>query len=296
MRPDLIYSSTTRSVGERNNIDNFKLGIKRLEDSKFKYANLNFHEFPLLLDKENYEEVFNDLVSFLNSSSITFNIAHTPIHFPFIFNYFDEREDKEILNQRILKSIEIASKCNVKRIVMHIGTYVDDDFNYDIEKSIECNIKYLEPFVEKANKYNMLLAIENGTTMKKDEPRFNGSAPSIDELIKIVEHFNNKYKKEVMGICFDFGHANVANPDFYQDIVKAGKMLKVTHIHDNYRTDTHNQIFDGTIDWGKVKKALDEIDYNGELTSEVAYPKEKLADTSNIDKTYDYIRKIHLEL
>lgn len=44
MKDNLIYSQTTRVVGEKNNVDNFKLGIKRLEDSKFNYANLNFFE------------------------------------------------------------------------------------------------------------------------------------------------------------------------------------------------------------------------------------------------------------
>ena len=81
MKDNLIYSQTTRVVGEKNNVDSFKLGIKRLEDSKFNYANLNFFEIQELLDKDNYKEIFNDLINFLNTSSITFNIAHAPIHY-----------------------------------------------------------------------------------------------------------------------------------------------------------------------------------------------------------------------
>lgn len=42
MKDDIIYSQTTRCVGEKNNVDTFKLGIKRLEESKFDHANLNF--------------------------------------------------------------------------------------------------------------------------------------------------------------------------------------------------------------------------------------------------------------
>lgn len=296
MKDDIIYSQTTRCVGEKNNVDTFKLGIKRLEESKFDHANLNFFEIQELLDKNNYEEIFNDLVDFLNASSITFNIAHAPIHYPFFFNTYYKRDDVEVLKNRILKSLDISKRVGVKRIVIHVGTYLDENYNYDMEKSIEHNIKYLEPFVEKAVENNILVAIENGTQMEKDEPLFKNTAPYIDELIKIVEYYNKKYNKEVLGICFDFGHANVGKLDMYKEILKVGNKLIVTHIHDNFGTDSHNQPFDGTINWKDVNKALTDINYDGELTSEVRYTKEELSDSSNINKTYDLIKKIHLGL
>ena len=56
----------------------------------------------------------------------------------------------------------------LKKIVIHVRTYLDEDYNYDVEKSIEHNIKYLEPFVEKAVESNILVTIENGTQMEKD--------------------------------------------------------------------------------------------------------------------------------
>lgn len=296
MKDDIIYSQTTRIVGEKNNVDGFKLGIKRLEDSKFNYGNLNFFEIQELLDKDNYGEIFDDLVDFLNNSAITFNIAHAPIHYPFFFNTYYTRADIGILKDRILKAIDISKRVGVKKIVIHVGTYLDENYDYNIEKSIEHNIKYLAPFVEKAVENNILVAIENGTQMQKDEPRFKNTAPYIDELIKIVEYYNKKYNKEVLGICFDFGHANVGNLDIYKEIVKIGNKLIVTHIHDNYGTDSHNQPFDGTINWKYVRRALIDINYNGELTSEVRYTKEELCDSSQINKTYDLINKIHLGL
>ena len=294
MKDDIMYSQTTRTVGEKNNVDNFKLGIKRLEDSKFAYANLNFFEIQELLDKNDYKDIFGDLIEFLKDSSITFNIAHAPIHYPFFFNTYYKRDDIDTLKNRILKSLDISKEIGVKRIVIHVGTYLDKDYNYDINKSIEHNIKYLEPFVKKAIENNILIAIENGTQMEKDDPLFKNTAPYIDELIRIVEYYNKKYDKEVLGVCFDFGHANVGNLDMYNEIVKIGNKLIVTHIHDNYGTDSHNQPFDGTINWDDVRKALTDINYNGELTSEVRYSKEELSDSSNINKTYDLIKKIHL--
>ena len=293
MKDNLIYSTTIRNVGEKNNIDNFKLGIERLENSKFDFVNLNFCEIQELLDKENYEKIFNKLLNILKDTTIKFNIAHAPIHYPFFFNNYYKRNDINILENRILKAIDISKEVGVKRIVVHVGTYLDENYNYDMEKSIEHNIRYLEPFVEKAVENNILIAIENGTQMEKDEPKFKNTAPFIDELIKIVEYYNGKYEKEVLGICFDFGHANVAKLNIYSEIKKIGNMLKVTHIHDNYGTDSHNQPFDGTIEWENVRNALTDINYDGELTSEVRYTKEELADSININKTYVLIRKLH---
>ena len=74
---------------------------------------------------------------------------------------------------------------------------------------------------------------------------------------------------------------------------KIDSKLKVTHIHDNYGTDSHNQPFDGTINWDDVRKALTDINYDGELTSEVRYTIDELSDSTNINKTYDLIQKIH---
>lgn len=293
MKDNLIYSTTTRTVGEKNNIANFKLGIERLENSKFNYANLNFFEIQELLDKDDYQDIFIKLTNILKETTIIFNIAHAPIHYPFFFNSYYKRNDIGILEDRILKAIDISKEIGVKKIVIHVGTYLDENYNYDMEKSIEHNIKYLEPFVKKALESNILIAIENGTQMQKDEPAFKNTAPYIDELIQIVEYYNKKYKKEVMGICFDFGHANVGNLDIYNEIKKIGSKLKVTHIHDNYGTDSHNQPFDGTINWIDVRNALTEINYDGELTSEVRYTIEELSDSTSINKTYDLIQKIH---
>lgn len=198
-----------------------------------------------------------------------------------------------MLTNRILRALDISKAVGVKKIVIHVGTYLDKNYNYDVEKSIEHNIKYLEPFVEKAVENNTLVAIENGTQMEKDDPLFKNTAPYIDELINIVEYYNKKYGKEVLGICFDFGHANVGKLDMYKEIKKIGNKLIVTHIHDNYGTDSHNQPFYGIVNWEDVRKALTEIDFDGELTSEVRYIKEELLDSTSINKTYDLIQKIH---
>ena len=74
-----------------------------------------------------------------------------------------------------------------------MGTYLDADGKYDAKKSIEYNIKYLDKFVKCAEENKIKIAIENGT-----QNEIWGAPPHIDELIKIVDYFNNKYQKEIL--------------------------------------------------------------------------------------------------
>lgn len=282
LKNKFTYSTTTRCLGEKNNVLNFKNGLKMLESSNFNNANFNFFEIQELLDKENYKEIFEDIT---HNCNIIFNVAHAPIHFPFFFNDYYTLNEKDIYEQRILKSIELSSLINVKWMVIHIGTMLDGNGKYNLEKSVAENIKYLKKFVECAIKNNIKIAIENGTNMAKEV------TPSIDELINIVDYYNNLYKTEILGICFDFGHANVGKLNIYEEIKKVGNRLHVTHIHDNFGTDTHNFPYNGDIDWKPVIKALQEINYDGELTLEVRY-EDNIFTENEINETYTLLSRI----
>lgn len=254
-------STTTRILKDKT-LENLEKELEVLSKSKFDNINFGFTEIQNLLDED------IDLSSIANKCkelNLLSNTGHAPIHWPFFFNEYYTRLDKEILEKRIFKSIQLSKLFNIKWLVIHVGTYLDTNGKYDIEKSIECNIKYLDKFVKEADKNGIKIAIENGTQMEED------TTPNIEELIKVVDYFNSKYKKEVLGVCFDFGHANVGNLDIYKEIKNIGNRLKTTHIHDNYGADDHNFPYTGTINWNQAMKALKEIDYKGELTLEVRY-------------------------
>ncbi|MBQ2937995.1 MAG: TIM barrel protein [Clostridia bacterium] len=251
--------------------------------SKFNNANFNFCEIQELLDEPNFEKQFDEAIPQLNK--LKYTVAHAPIHWPFFFNtYYDL--DWQKLENRIEKSIYLSSKLNVKNIVIHIGTVLDENGDYDEEKSYEKNIEYLDRFVKISSELNIKIAIENGTNMEKD------TTPYPDELIKLVDYFNSKYKKEVLGICLDFGHANVKKLNIYNELIKIGDRLIVTHIHDNYGTDTHNFPYQGTINWKDAYKGLVDINYNGELTLELRYKEYQLKNEDEINLTYDILNKI----
>ena len=68
-------------------------------------------------------------------------------------------------------------------------------FSLNLDKVKEYN------FNREAVENNILVAIENGTQMQKDEPRFKNTAPYIDELIKKLasDEFIEKKIKDILG-------------------------------------------------------------------------------------------------
>jgi hypothetical protein len=85
------------------------------------------------------------------------------------------------------------------------------------------------------------------------------------EGIKYYFIDNEKYFK----VCMDVGHTNKAlrfagNPTPQDAVLRLGKAIVVTHLHDNDGiTDQHKIPMTGTINWSAVLDALDQIGFDG---------------------------------
>lgn len=94
-----------------------------------------------------------------------------------------------------------------------------------------------------------------------------------------IDRINDWYGAEVLGFCFDTGHANLVGLDMEQFITTLGHRLKVLHIHDNDGIgDLHQIPFTFTktrenqpsTDWDGFIKGLKAIDFKGVLSFETA--------------------------
>ena len=90
------------------------------------------------------------------------------------------------------------------------------------------------------------------------------------ELIRYVDTLDSEY----MVACLDLGHVGLPErDDTVQDFIRAlgHDRLKALHVHDNdYVTDAHLLPYLGKMDWAEITQALADIDYDGNLTYEVA--------------------------
>lgn len=172
-----------------------------------------------------------------------YGIAINTSHLPF-FKYAnkDSIPEYDFYQKMVYRSLEADAFLNVKWTVVH--TAADPDVTYD----------YVRPLCEFATPLGLGIAIEN-------------TILPVDSVIESVDRL--KRDGYLIGICYDTGHANVAELNQRETLHKIGDRLKMLHIHDNFGKDQHQPPFCGNINWTDVMEGLAEIGYDGDFNFEV---------------------------
>ncbi len=88
---------------------------------------------------------------------------------------------------------------------------------------------------------------------------------------RVIFDLLDEYPAEVLGICYDSGHAN-SNELKQMDFLEKGKArLAALHLHDNDGTgDQHQPPFYGTVDWERLARIIGTSGYSREISFEMA--------------------------
>lgn len=119
-----------------------------------------------------------------------------------------------------------------------------------------------------------------------------GPCCDVRKAVARIDRMNEKYGAEVLGFCFDTGHANLIGIDFEEFITTLGDRLKVLHIHDNDGIgDLHQIPFTfsrsrenmSSTDWDGFIRGLQNVHFDKVLSFETApvlsaFPKEMKQD------------------
>lgn len=136
-------------------------------------------------------------------------------------------------------------------------------------------IDFLAPM---ARELGITICIENLYTNVGNH-LVEGPCCNAGKAVERIDRMNEKYGAEVLGFCFDTGHANLVGIDFENFIITLGKRLKVLHVHDNDGVrDLHQIPFTFTrsreniaaTDWDGFIRGLKAISFNGVLSFETA--------------------------
>lgn len=138
--------------------------------------------------------------------------------------------------------------------------------------------KFLESIAPMAKELNITICMENIYTALGSHI-VEGPCCDAKKAAARIDAVNEKYGAEVLGFCFDTGHANLVGIDFEEFIVTLGSRIKVLHIHDNDGIgDLHQIPFTFTkdrenrtsTDWDGFIRGLRKISFDGVLSFETA--------------------------
>lgn len=209
------------------------------------------------LEPDNWHDWVLEMKELLAGLNMTASQAHAPF-----YNVLDkDYPDREHTEKIVRRSIMAAGELGVKAIVIHAGFHLYDN---NFRKCLEDNMEYYKPHLELAARYGLSVAVENmfDRTDPSRKCRRDRFAARTEEIIEIVDRLSEQYDN--VGICWDFGHANMMGWNQPQALEMMGERLIATHVQDNYADSDHHLLpCHGTIEWEPIMKTLKKIDYKG---------------------------------
>lgn len=179
-------------------------------------------------------------------------------------------------NEMAPKSMEICRFLNCKYIVVH-GVKTRQ-YTGSEEAEWEQTENFLHHVLPLAKEYGIIICIEN-IYISNGMHIVEGPCCNARKAVERIERINDRYGAEVLGFCFDTGHANLVGIEFENFLTTLGNHVKVLHIHDNDGiSDLHQMPFTFTrvrenhpsTDWDGFVRALAASKYRGTLNFETS--------------------------
>ena len=256
-------SSTTNlySCEEKGTAEYVKKEIAFQKEHGFDAIDLNLCSVDYLA--EDWQKNIEGMIEAANAQGMRFEMCHLP----FIQAGAKlEGEAYEIFRIRKMRAIEAAKMVGAGYAVMHPNGTTLPQKNYDEKEQFEFVMKYLSPFAEYASKLGVNVVVEN----MRVYPSIVASrryAQTPEELCRIADALG-------IGVCWDFGHANISGLRQSEALAYVGKRLKVLHINDNFGIgDDHVPPFVGNVDWKDAMHGLALVGFDGVLNFEISTQK-----------------------
>lgn len=208
------------------------------------------------------------------AAGIEINQMHMP------YPIYVPRANKEIndylWNQVAPKSMAICHYLNCRYIVIH--SFKLAYFLGSEEQEWGETEKFLNSIAPMAKEMGITVCIENLYDSSGGR-LVEGPCCNAKKAVQRIDAFNEKYGAEVLGFCFDTGHANLIGIDFETFITTLGARLKILHIHANDGiSDLHQIPFTFTktrenqpsTDWEGFIRGLRNINFDKVLSFETA--------------------------
>lgn len=213
---------------------------------------LDFSFCPKVFDEDRFEEY----AEWGLEASERFGLKYEVCHLPFSGKVALDPSLLPALETKILKAIKGARVLGVKYAVVHPNTTTLLRREYDEEKIYESVIAHLAPIVECGEREGVNIVVENMRPVARFLPTHRYCAEP-EELCRVADKLG-------IGICWDFGHANLAGFVQSKALEYVGSRLKMLHVNDNMGVDDdHLPPLFGTVDWKDAMHGLKLVGFDG---------------------------------
>lgn len=262
-------------------------GFRMLKDAGFSCTDFSLNSY--LMNKDLYEGKVNAFFSQPIQEIELFFSAHkegakkagiriNQMHMPYpVYIPNGKKEINEFLQKEMaVKSMHICHFLECKNIVVHgfkLARFLGSE-----EAEWDYTERFLNTIAPLAKELGITICIENlygGIGGHLVE----GPCCDARKAAVRIDRMNERYQAEVLGFCFDTGHANLVGLDFEDFLTTLGSRLKVLHIHDNDGVaDLHQVPFTFTrtrenvtsTDWEGFIRGLRKIGFDQVLSFETA--------------------------
>ncbi len=256
----------TNSIAVRYD-ENFELMLKYAAAAGFRDVMVGFGESKVF-ESDLWEREADKIGELLNKYSLKCPTAHLPCYHLLVSS--EEKDEKTELSIR--RGIKASAALGADWAAFHPRTAVNRGFSR--AASFEDNKRMLGLYLEDAEKAGVGIAVENMPLYPRSHNEWRFFGGGWEELVELC----GALKSERIGICWDFGHAHTADLDQKTALREVGSLLKMTHVHDNYKSGDQHQLpgladtMWDSIHWKKIVKTLKSIGYDGTLALEVIMP------------------------
>ncbi|BBF44118.1 hypothetical protein lbkm_2806 [Lachnospiraceae bacterium KM106-2] len=278
-------------------------GFDMLRKAGFSCVDFSLNRYLLNIDlyQKNVNHFFDQSISELEqyfkkvkdgakAAEIKINQMHMP--YPIYIPNGEEAINDYLWNEVAPKSMKICAYLGCPYIVIHgfkLAKFLGSE-----EAEWRLTEKFIESIAPLAKELNITICIENLYDSMGGH-LVEGPCCDVRKAVERIDRINEKYQAEILGFCFDTGHANLVGLDFESFLTTLGKRLKVLHIHDNDGIgDLHQIPFTfakarenkSSTDWDGFINGLRNIGYDKVLNFETApvlsaFPEEMKQDTLN---------------
>lgn len=229
----------------------FSLNSYLLNTSLYQSGLNAFFDKPL----QELERFFTPHKQGAKAAGITINQMHMP--YPVYVPKANKEINDYLWNQVAPKSMAVCAFFDCPYIVIHgfkLAYFLGSE-----ELEWQETAKFIDSIAPFAKEMGITICIENlyegigGHIVE-------GPCCNVKKAVERIDRINDKYGTEVLGFCFDTGHANLIGIDFENFITTLDYRLKVLHIHDNDGiSDLHQIPFTFT----KTRENLSSTDWEG---------------------------------